>query len=202
MMASTVALTGIFLSFLKTYPPPPLAALGQLQNYNTQWPSGHSAVQMSVALGMILWWWGAGLPRPSIVAGIVTPIAVLVGYSRAFLGIHWLSEVLGLGRRDGRGGDRARRRSIDHAAAQHDGAETALARGRGGGSCARRECIRGVVRSRVVPQHPRRPRRRRATRLQRRAPAGLRARRLLPGQLRQGLQWYGAHCGPDAVRIR
>jgi membrane-associated phospholipid phosphatase len=94
LMASTVALTGIFLSFLKTYPPPPLAALGQLQNYNTQWPSGHSAVQMSVALGMILWWWGAGLPRPSIVAGIVTPIAVLVGYSRAFLGIHWLSEVL------------------------------------------------------------------------------------------------------------
>jgi membrane-associated phospholipid phosphatase len=94
LMASTLTLTGIFLALLKTYPPPPLAALGQLQGYNTQWPSGHAAVQMSVAVGMILWWWGAGLPRPSIVAGIVTPIAVLVGYSRAFLGIHWLSEVL------------------------------------------------------------------------------------------------------------
>src|SRR5207245_3710622 len=57
------------------------------------WPSGPAALQGSLALGVVLWWWAAGLPRPSIVAAIVLPFAVLVGYSRAFLGIHWLSEV-------------------------------------------------------------------------------------------------------------
>jgi hypothetical protein len=80
--------------FLKTVPPPPLSALGQLQSYNTQWPSGHAAIQGAAALSLVLWWWGAGLPRPSIVAAIIVPVAALTGYSRAFLGIHWLSEVL------------------------------------------------------------------------------------------------------------
>jgi undecaprenyl-diphosphatase len=45
-------------------------------------------------LGVVLWWWAADLPRPSIIAALVVPVAVVVGYSRAFIGIHWLSEVL------------------------------------------------------------------------------------------------------------
>jgi len=94
LVTATVALTGLALAVLKTAPPPPLSALGQLQQYNTQWPSGHAAVQGAAALGLVLWWWGAGLPRPSIVAAIIVPVATLTGYSRAFLGIHWMSEVL------------------------------------------------------------------------------------------------------------
>jgi membrane-associated phospholipid phosphatase len=93
LVTATMGLTGLALAFLKTVPPAPLSALGQLQSYTTQWPSGHAAVQGAAALGLVLWWWGAGLPRPSIVAAIIVPVAALTGYSRAFLGIHWLSEV-------------------------------------------------------------------------------------------------------------
>ena len=94
LLGTTVAISGLLLEVLKVNPAPPLASLGSQGVYNTQWPSGHAAIQMSVALGMVLWWWGAGLPRPSIVAALVVPLAVLTGYSRAFLGIHLLSEVL------------------------------------------------------------------------------------------------------------
>lgn len=94
LLAATVALSGFFLEVLKISPAPPLSSLGQQAFFNTQWPSGHASIQGAVVLGMVLWWWGAGLPRPSIVAAVVVPVATLTGYSRAFLGIHLLSEVL------------------------------------------------------------------------------------------------------------
>jgi membrane-associated phospholipid phosphatase len=93
LLALTMGITGVLVEFLKTSPPPPAARLGLATEHVTSWPSGHSAFQAAIALGLVLWWWAAGLPRPSILAACLVPLAVLIGYSRAFLGIHWLSEV-------------------------------------------------------------------------------------------------------------
>jgi undecaprenyl-diphosphatase len=94
LLALTLGLTGLLVEFLKTSPPPPAPQLGLVTDHVTSWPSGHAAMQGSLALGIVLWWWAAGLPRPSILAACLVPLAALMGYSRAFLGIHWLSEVL------------------------------------------------------------------------------------------------------------
>jgi undecaprenyl-diphosphatase len=94
LLATTMGLAGGLVQVLKASPPQPLPALGIAEPHVTSWPSGHAALQGSLALGAVLWWWAAGLPRPSIVAALLVPFAVLVGYSRAFLGIHVLSEVL------------------------------------------------------------------------------------------------------------
>ena len=94
LLAATMAVGGVLVEFLKMSPPPPLRTFGDAGRVSSSWPSGHAALQGSIALGLLLWWWAAGLPRPSIVAAIVVPLAMLVGYSRAFLGIHYLSEVL------------------------------------------------------------------------------------------------------------
>jgi len=94
LLAATMALGGGLVEVLKTKPLGPLPTLGQVARGSTSWPSGHAALQCSVAFGVIMWWWAAGLPRPTIVAAVVLPLAALVGYSRAYLGLHFLSEIL------------------------------------------------------------------------------------------------------------
>jgi undecaprenyl-diphosphatase len=94
LLAGTMGMAGVLVQVLKTRPPDPEPALGLLEQHSRSWPSGHAALQLSFALGVVLWWWAADLPRPSIIAALVVPVAVVVGYSRAFIGIHWLSEVL------------------------------------------------------------------------------------------------------------
>ena len=93
LLAATMGMAGVLVEVLKTSPQQPMPALGLVAPHVTSWPSGHAALQGSLALGAVLWWWAADLPRPSIVAVVLVPFAVLVGYSRAFLGIHVLSEV-------------------------------------------------------------------------------------------------------------
>jgi len=94
LLAATMALGGGLVEVLKTQPSGPLPTLGTVARGSTSWPSGHAALQCSVAFGVVLWWWAADLPRPSIVAAVVLPLAALVGYSRAYLGLHFLSEIL------------------------------------------------------------------------------------------------------------
>jgi len=94
LLAATMAVGGGLVEVLKSSPLRPLPALGEAARQLTSWPSGHAALQCSLAFGIVLWWWAADLPRPSVVAAIVLPFAVLVGYSRAYLDIHLLSDVL------------------------------------------------------------------------------------------------------------
>jgi membrane-associated phospholipid phosphatase len=94
LLAATMALGGGLVELFKSSPLRPVPALGEAASRTTSFPSGHAALQCSLAFGIVLWWWAAGLPRASVVAAIVFPFAVLVGYSRAFLDIHLLSDVL------------------------------------------------------------------------------------------------------------
>jgi len=94
LLAGTMGIAGVLVEVLKTSPRQPTPALGVVEPHVTSWPSGHAALQVSLALGVVLWWWAADLPRPSILAVLVVPFAVLVGYSRAFLDLHVLSEVI------------------------------------------------------------------------------------------------------------
>jgi undecaprenyl-diphosphatase len=94
LLTATMALGGGLVEILKSSPLGPLPALGHAASRSTSWPSGHAALQCSLAFGVVFWWWAAGLPRTSMVAAVVFPFAVLVGYSRAYLGIHLLSDVL------------------------------------------------------------------------------------------------------------
>src|SRR3984957_6367361 len=94
LLAATMALAGGLVEVLKTTSQPSFSAFGPVVGSAVSWPSGHAALECSLAFGIVMWWWAAGLPRPALVAAFVVPVAVLVGYSRAFVGIHLLSEVL------------------------------------------------------------------------------------------------------------
>ena len=94
LLAATSALSSGMVTILKAGHARPRPALGRLVEHSTSFPSGHAAASLSLALGFVLWWWAAELPRPSLAAAIVVPVGLLIGYSRAYLSIHWLSDVL------------------------------------------------------------------------------------------------------------
>ncbi len=69
-------------------------ALGQLVETSASWPSGHATGGLALALGVCLFAWRAGVHRWAVVAGAVVPLGLLIGYSRAYLTVHWLSDVV------------------------------------------------------------------------------------------------------------
>jgi undecaprenyl-diphosphatase len=94
LVTATLAISSGLVTVLKATHARPRPALGQLVEHSTSFPSGHAAASLALAFGVLLGWWAAGLPRPSLVAAAVIPLALLIGYSRAYLSIHWLSDVI------------------------------------------------------------------------------------------------------------
>ena len=67
---------------------------GQIVEGSFSWPSGHAASSLALALGICLLLWRSDRVRWSAVAVLVVPWALLVGYSRAYLTVHWTSDVV------------------------------------------------------------------------------------------------------------
>lgn len=91
----TVALLNVVLKALVERPrPEEMARLVDAAGYS--FPSGHSAVSMA-AFGFLAWfiWHGRG-PMALRTAGAMSLVglAVLIGASRVYLGVHYLSDVL------------------------------------------------------------------------------------------------------------
>lgn len=69
--------------------------LGALVETSASWPSGHSAASVALVIGLVTAWRAAGYRRWKLAAAVLLPIGMLVGYSRAYLTVHWASDVLG-----------------------------------------------------------------------------------------------------------
>lgn len=93
LLVGTLALSSGLVTVLKASHARPRPALGQLVETSTSYPSGHAAASLSLAFGVLLWWHAARRRRPSLVAAVVVPLALLIGFSRAYLSIHWTSDV-------------------------------------------------------------------------------------------------------------
>ncbi len=68
--------------------------LGQLVETSSSWPSGHASAGLALALAVVVAWHVAGRRRWALMAAVVVPVGMLVGYSRGYLVVHWSSDVL------------------------------------------------------------------------------------------------------------
>ncbi len=93
LLVGTLATSSLIVTILKLHHARPRPALGQLVETSTSFPSGHAAASLSLALGVVLWWWACRPRRLALVAAVTVPLGLLIGYSRAYLSIHWLSDV-------------------------------------------------------------------------------------------------------------
>lgn len=69
--------------------------VGVLVETSSSWPSGHASAGLALALAVVIAWRAAGLRHWRAVAALVVPVGMLVGYSRAYLAVHWASDVAG-----------------------------------------------------------------------------------------------------------
>lgn len=94
IVVSTSALSALIVEVLKTVVHRARPPFGQAVVGSFSWPSGHAAASLALALGLCLFVWHVDRRRWSTVAMFVVPWALLVGYSRAYLTVHWASDVV------------------------------------------------------------------------------------------------------------
>lgn len=90
---ATILLSALTVTILKELVARARPGAGAAALSSFAWPSGHSAGALTFALAVTI-----ALSRfgrtPGLIAGIaLIPAAILVGYSRVFLSVHWFSDV-------------------------------------------------------------------------------------------------------------
>ena len=89
VFASMIGLSALTVTILKEVVARTRPEAGADALASFAWPSGHSAGAFTFALAVTLALYRIG-PRPGLVAAVgFMPAALLVGYSRIFLSVHW-----------------------------------------------------------------------------------------------------------------
>ncbi len=86
--------SAVAVTVLKTVVDRTRPDLGQLVETSSSWPSGHASAGLALALAVVVAWHVAGRRGWALMAAALVPVGMLIGYSRAYLVVHWSSDVL------------------------------------------------------------------------------------------------------------
>lgn len=94
-MVAIPALSSIAVTMLKSFHSRPRPAFGSLLEASHSFPSGHSAGGLALAAGVLVMARRCGFKRTWLASAILLPLGLSIGYSRAYLSVHWMSDVAG-----------------------------------------------------------------------------------------------------------
>jgi len=94
LLLAITAGSGLTVMVLKAVVGRQRPPVGSLVEASSSWPSGHAAAGLALALAVAVAWWAAGRRRWPVLAAVVVPVGMLIGYSRAYLVVHWASDVV------------------------------------------------------------------------------------------------------------
>ena len=95
LILAVTATSALGVTILKAVAGRERPGIGSLVETSASWPSGHASAGLALGLAVTVGWWAANRKRWPVVAAAVIPVGLLIGYSRAYLTVHWASDVLG-----------------------------------------------------------------------------------------------------------
>jgi len=95
LMVAIPVLSSIAVTALKSFHSRPRPIFGGLLEASHSFPSGHSAAGLALATGVLVMARRCGFKRLWLASAILLPLGLSIGYSRAFLSVHWTSDVVG-----------------------------------------------------------------------------------------------------------
>lgn len=95
LLAAVTGASALGVTVLKAVVGRVRPGVGLLVETSSSFPSGHASAGLALALGVVVAWRAAGHRHWRALAALVVPVGMLIGYSRAYLGVHWASDVVG-----------------------------------------------------------------------------------------------------------